>query len=69
MSDGHTMHPHGASLEHLRRRCDGGTSRLDNLALACVQCNNGRGSMNWLVYTSLKRGEITSAEAALLTAA
>lgn len=46
------------TIEHLRRRADGGTNRRDNLALACRECNHGRGSIDWLTYKSLKSGEL-----------
>ncbi len=50
--------PNMATIEHLRRKTDGGTSRRDNLALACAPCNNGRGDTDWLTYKSYKMGEI-----------
>ncbi|WP_083764403.1 MULTISPECIES: HNH endonuclease [Chelativorans] len=50
--------PTSETLEHLRRQSEGGTSRRDNLALACYQCNTGRGAMDWLTYTSYRRGEL-----------
>lgn len=37
--------PHAATVEHLRPRCDGGTDRRDNLALACRRCNGLRGHL------------------------
>ena len=46
-----------ATLEHLRRRADGGRHSLDNLALACKACNDGRGVIDWLTYTSWIRNE------------
>lgn len=39
-----------ATIEHLRRRADGGTDRLDNLAIACLQCNYMRGTMSWVEF-------------------
>lgn len=39
-----------ATLEHLRRVEDGGRNIPDNYALACVECNGGRGQMDWLSY-------------------
>ena len=51
--------PHDAeTLEHLRRKVDGGSDRPDNLALACAECNVGRGNVDWLTYKSLKMGEL-----------
>ncbi|MGQ3214114.1 MAG: HNH endonuclease [Shinella sp.] len=46
-----------ATLEHLRRRADGGRHYLDNLALACKSCNDGRGVVDWLTYASWIRNE------------
>ena len=50
--------PDMATLEHLKRECDGGTMRLDNVACACLECNTGRGDTDWLTYKSMKMGEI-----------
>jgi 5-methylcytosine-specific restriction endonuclease McrA len=44
-----------ATLEHLKRRADGGGSTRSNLALACRDCNNRRGVVDWLTYASLRR--------------
>ena len=52
------QNPRRATIEHLRRRADGGGNELDNLALACRECNERRGTMNWLLYKSMKRGEL-----------
>lgn len=49
--------PNAETLEHLERRADGGKKRRDNLALACLRCNNERGAMDWLTYTTWRRGE------------
>jgi 5-methylcytosine-specific restriction endonuclease McrA len=48
------------TIEHLRRICDGGTNHLDNLALACQDCNVRRGSTDWLTYASIKQGELVA---------
>ncbi|GCA51766.1 HNH endonuclease [Sinorhizobium meliloti] len=37
-----------ASVEHLHRRADGGTSHWSNLAMACTRCNNSRGERDRL---------------------
>ena len=34
--------PREATIEHLKRKADGGTNRLENLALACRECNMAR---------------------------
>lgn len=49
--------PLDETLEHLRRKSEGGTDDLDNLALACNECNVGRGHMDWLTYKSFRMGE------------
>jgi hypothetical protein len=54
------MHPKSQTIEHLRRKADGGTSHPDNKALACYECNSERGDMDWLTYKSLKMGEIAA---------
>lgn len=50
----HTWHPsygeHGrkgrlATLEHIRTRESGGTDSMDNLSMACYNCNNSRGNL------------------------
>lgn len=53
-------HPLSETIEHLRRKADGGTNHPDNKALACLSCNNKRGSMDWLTYKSLKMGELAA---------
>lgn len=53
------FHPRRATIEHLRRKADGGGNELDNLALACLECNGGRGTTDWLTYKSFKRGEFS----------
>lgn len=50
--------PNLATIEHIRRRADGGTNELRNKALACYRCNTERGEIDWLTYTSYRRGEI-----------
>lgn len=41
---------HLATFEHLKKKSDGGTDRLDNLALPCLDCNSRRGDEDWLSY-------------------
>ncbi|CDM57504.1 putative conserved protein [Rhizobium favelukesii] len=50
--------PNVETLEHLDRRSDGGSNRRSRLALACFDCNFGRGSMDWLIYKTIKSGEL-----------
>lgn len=49
-----------ATLEHLRRKADGGTDHRDNLALACHRCNSGRHGVDWFTYASRKQGEMVA---------
>lgn len=49
--------PNAETLEHLRRLADGGTNSRDNIALACFRCNTERGGLDWLSYTTYRRGE------------
>ncbi len=35
------------TIEHLVRRCEGGSNKLENLKLACRKCNNSRHSKSW----------------------
>jgi len=58
---GRTNPPHRATLEHLRRKCEGGTDHLDNLAAACFECNGGRGLTDWLTFKSYRMGETVTA--------
>lgn len=44
--------PNRATREHLDRRADGGDNNPDNLAIACQECNSGRGRVDWLTYKS-----------------
>ena len=43
-----------ATIEHLKRRCDGGTDHPDNLALACHGCNSQRGTRSWVEFATAK---------------
>lgn len=45
-----------ATLEHLKRRAEGGGNGKDNLALACNSCNRERGETDWLTFKTLKAG-------------
>lgn len=54
------IHPQAATIEHLKRRADGGTHGLHNKAVACHSCNTGRGATDWLTYKSIKMGEIVT---------
>lgn len=50
--------PTSETLEHLHRVIEGGSNKHDNMALACHRCNSERGGMDWLTYTSYRRGEL-----------
>lgn len=51
------MRHDAATIEHLRRRADGGKDTLDNVCVVCRSCNDGRGVIDWLTYTSWIRNE------------
>lgn len=38
------LHP---TIEHLKRRADGGKNGMENLVVACRKCNNSRHSLNF----------------------
>lgn len=52
------------TLEHLKPRSRGGSNSLENLRLACFECNNGRGDSllfpKSLVYLNLSKNARTS---------
>lgn len=48
-----------ATIEHLKRKEEGGKNNHGNLRLACFDCNTGRGSVDWMTYKSYKMGELT----------
>ncbi len=48
------------TIEHLRRKAEGGTNRPDNIALACFACNRDRGEIDWLTWKTIRNGEIFS---------
>lgn len=49
------------TLEHLTMRKYGGVIKEDNVALACYECNAGRGDIYWFTYASYRRGELHAA--------
>lgn len=51
---------HVETLEHLKRACEGGKTMANNVALACLGCNQGRGNVDWLTYASYVRGELAA---------
>lgn len=55
-----------ASIEHLKRRTDGGTHALHNVALACTLCNSKRQSTPWNIYAQRRSGVVRLAFAALM---
>lgn len=54
---GGTIPPEAETVEHLKRKAEGGTNDKDNIALSCKECNSGRGLMDWLTYKSYRMGE------------
>ncbi|WP_375143272.1 HNH endonuclease [Pelagibacterium sp. H642] len=50
------------TIEHLQRRAEGGTDRLENLALVCYECNSLRGSMPWVLFATIRQRHVRSLE-------
>tara|TARA_B100001057_G_C22434992_1_gene788932 strand:+ start:337 stop:657 length:321 start_codon:yes stop_codon:yes gene_type:complete len=48
---GKTYEPNDLTLDHVHPRCHGGGD-INNLAVACVKCNQEKGSKNWQEYIS-----------------
>jgi hypothetical protein len=46
---GETYDINELTLDHVHPRCRGGND-FKNLVPACIQCNQGKGSNNWLSY-------------------
>lgn len=44
-----------ATVEHLKRKADGGSSRIRDLVLACRSCNEARGIIYSGLFNQLKR--------------
>lgn len=55
-TNGMQFNKRAATLEHLRRKADGGTNHPDNLALACRLCNSRRGDMSWVEFKTRQEG-------------
>lgn len=49
-----------ATLEHLRRKVDGGRLSPDNVALACWPCNNQRGDLSWVEFATLRQSGVAA---------
>ena len=47
-----------ATIEHIRCRKNGGTSKKDNIAMACSECNNQRARKNPVVFMYERTGSI-----------
>jgi endonuclease I len=43
-------HPNTATIEHITPRSKGGSNEMDNLAMACYNCNNRRGNEDWFKF-------------------
>jgi hypothetical protein len=68
-SPGTPSAPDRATIDHVVPRCRGGTSRLDNMVLACRTCNEVKGRGIWRVeWPGLDDDMIREEKAALLTA-
>lgn len=44
-----------ATVEHVKRRADGGTNDLENLKLACMDCNTRRGTLSYEYWRFLRK--------------
>jgi len=45
-----------ATIEHLQRKCNGGTYSRDNIVIACYECNSHRGDYSsemWKKYITI----------------
>jgi 5-methylcytosine-specific restriction endonuclease McrA len=47
---GKTLKRRGATIEHIRRRVDGGGNARENLAAACEWCNGARGPISAVAW-------------------
>lgn len=50
-----------ASIEHLQRRADGGSNDLENLVMACRECNTGRMETPVLLHLAERRSSANQA--------
>ena len=44
-----------ATIEHIKRKAEGGTSHISNLAAACSLCNSKRQETSWVEYASQRQ--------------
>lgn len=49
-----------ATIEHLKRRADGGGNQPGNLRASCEDCNFRRQGHDWLTWKSICLGEIAA---------
>jgi 5-methylcytosine-specific restriction endonuclease McrA len=47
---GETYELHELTLDHVRPKCFGGEDLTSNLVPSCRQCNQAKGSRNWLQW-------------------
>jgi hypothetical protein len=48
--------PMRATIEHVIRRCDGGTNNMANQKLACADCNNRRQDRSFEEWRAIRSG-------------
>ena len=64
---GKTYELHELTLDHVRPRCFGGQDLLSNIVPSCRQCNQAKGSQNWLQWMRATFGENPSKEQLILS--
>jgi 5-methylcytosine-specific restriction endonuclease McrA len=63
---GETYELHELTLDHVRPKCFGGEDLTSNLVPSCRQCNQDKGSNNWLQWMRATFG-ITPREQLILS--
>ena len=53
---GETYELHELTLDHVHPRTHGGENITSNLVPACIKCNQGKGSSNWMEWMRQKYG-------------
>lgn len=64
---GNTYELHELTLDHVRPRCLGGEDLTSNIVPSCWQCNQAKGSRNWLQWMRATFGENTHQEQLILS--
>lgn len=64
---GKTYELHELTLDHVRPRCLGGQTITKNLVPSCKQCNQNKGTNNWLTWMRQTFGINPSREGLILS--